>query len=169
MGAGVTRSQLLSGAGVRGGAALVATGSVLGALADGAAAAPPSDALGTLAAGDLAYVRLLIGVELLAVDFYTHAVGSGHLHAERFADARVALVNESEHYTYLAGALTSAGDTPLTAADINFSYPAGSFYTAASVTGLAVVLELLSLGAYLGAAKPRLWCAPDGGGPDHRE
>ena len=43
----------------------------------------------------------------------------------------MALINESEHYTYLAGAVTGAGATPLTAADITFSYPAGSFYTAA--------------------------------------
>jgi hypothetical protein len=149
--AGVTRSELLS-SGLRGGAALLATGSVLGALADSAAAAPPGGALGTLAAGDLAYVRLLIGVELLAIDFYTHAIAAKHLRSETSADARIALVNESEHYAYLAGALTGVGATPLTTADITFAYPAGSFYTAASVTGLAVILELLSLGAYLGAA-----------------
>jgi hypothetical protein len=147
----LTRSQLLS-SGLRGGAALLATGSVLGALADTAGAAPPTGALGVLPAGDLAYTRLLIAVELLAIDFYTHAIGSGHLRVATLSDANVALINETEHYTYLAGAITGAGGTPLTAADISFTYPARSFFTAGSVTGLAVLLELLSLGAYLGAA-----------------
>ena len=147
----LTRAQLFS-SGLRGGAALLATGSVLGALADPAAANPPAGALGVLPAGDLAYTRLLIAVELLTIDFYTHAIGSKHLRAGTLADANVTLINESEHYTFLAGAVTGAGATPLTAADITFSYPAGSFFTARSVTGLAVLLELLSLGSYLGAA-----------------
>ena len=147
----LTRSQLFS-SGLRGGAALLATGSVLGALADTAGAAPPTGALGALPAGDLAYTRLLIAVELLTIDFYTHAIGSKHLRAGTLNDANVALINETEHYTFLAGAVTGAGGTPLTAADITFSYPAASFFTAHSVTGLAVLLELLSLGAYLGAA-----------------
>jgi hypothetical protein len=147
----LTRSQLFS-SGLRGGAALLATGSALGALADSAGAAPPTGALGVLPAGDLAYTRLLIGVELLTIDFYAHAIGSKHLRSGTLADANVALINETEHYTYLAGAITSAGGTPLTAADISFTYPTGSFFTAGSVTGLAVLLELISLGAYLGAA-----------------
>ena len=76
----------------------------LGALADASADAnPPADALwGRCPAGDLAYVRLLIGVELLTIDFYTHAIGSKHLRAGTLDDAGVALINESEHYTYLA-------------------------------------------------------------------
>jgi hypothetical protein len=40
----------------------------------------------------------------------------------------------------------------LTAADVDFSYPKGSFYTAASVKRLALELETTTLGAYLGAA-----------------
>lgn len=147
----LTRSQLFS-SGLRGGAALLATGSVLGALADSAGAAPPTSALGVLPAGDLAYTRLLIGVELLTIDFYTHAIGSKHLRSGAAVDANVALINETEHYSYLAAAISGAGGTPLTAADISFTYPAGSFFTAHSVAGLAVLLELLSLGAYLGAA-----------------
>jgi hypothetical protein len=144
----LTRAQLFS-SGVRGGAALLVSGSVFGALADSSAAAPPSAALGVVPAGDLAYARMLIGVELLAIDFYTNAIASKHLRAD---DARVALINESEHYAYLANVLTAVGQTALTGADVNFSYPAGSFYSADAVTGLAVTLELLSLGAYLGTA-----------------
>lgn len=145
----LTRSQLFS-SGARGGAALLVSGSVLGALADGAAAAPPGSALGSVPAGDLAYVRMLIGVELLAIDFYTNAVASRHLRAGARDDARVALINESEHYAYLANVVSAVGQTPLSSADVNFSYPAGSFYSADAVSGLAVTLELLSLGAYLG-------------------
>ena len=117
---------------------MLVTGSVFGALADSAAAAPPSGALGVVPAGDLAYTRMLIGVELLAIDFYTNAIASKHLRAGALDDARVALINESEHYAYLANALTALGQTALTAADVNFSYPAGSFYSADAVTGLAV-------------------------------
>jgi hypothetical protein len=130
---------------------LLITTSTLGALADAAEAAPPSGALRALPAGDLAYTRLLIGLELLMVDFYTQAIASKRLRRGAHADARVALVNESEHYTYLAGAITAAGGTPLGAADVTFSYPSGSFYSAASVTSLAVTLELQALGTYLGA------------------
>ena len=145
----LTRSQLFS-SGVTGGAALLISGSALGALADSAAAAPPASALGTVPAADLAYLRMLIGVELLAIDFYTNAIASKHLRAGTLDDARVALINETEHYAYLANVLGAVGQTPLTGADVNFSYPPASFYSADAVTGLAVTLELLSLGAYLG-------------------
>jgi Ferritin-like domain len=147
----LTRAQLFF-SGVRGGAALLVTGSVFGALADTSTAAPPSGAPGVVPAGDLAYARMLIGVELLAIDFYTNAIASKHLRSGTLDDARVALINETEHYAYLANVLTAVGQTALTGADVNFSYPAGSFYSAEAVTGLAVILELLSLGAYLGTA-----------------
>jgi Ferritin-like domain len=137
---------------MRGGAALLITGSAVGVLADRAEASPPSGALPALPAADLAYARMLIGVELLTTDFYTNAVASKHLRLGALDDARVALINESEHYTYLASALTAAGQTALTAADIDFSYPSGSFFSATAVIALAVSVELLSLGAYLGAA-----------------
>lgn len=149
--AGLTRSQLFT-SGARGGAALVLSGSILGALAESSAAAPPSGPLGPLPTADLAYVRMLIGVELLAIDFYTDAIASKHLRRRASADARVALINESEHYAFLANALTAAGQVPLTAEDVSFHYPTGSFYSAAAVIGLAIRLELLFLGAYLGAA-----------------
>ena len=95
---------------------------------------------------------MLIGVELLAVDFYTNAIASKHLRAGTLDDARVALINESEHYAYLASVLSAVGQTALTGDDVNFSYPTAAFYSADAVTGLAVSLELLSLGAYVGTS-----------------
>jgi hypothetical protein len=126
-------------------------GSGFGLFATAADATPPNDALGAIPAADLAYARLLIGWELLTIDFYTHAVGSGHLDRATADVARLALANEQAHYTYLAGVLAGAGDVALTAADVNFSYPAGAFYTARSVMHLAVKLENYALGTYLGA------------------
>jgi len=147
----LTRRHLF-GAGARGGAALLLGASTVGVLAANADANPPVAAIGAVASGDLAYVRLLIGTELLMVDFYTEAVASRHLHGRSLADARLALINEGEHYSYLAAVVGSTGAVALTAADVNFTYPVGSFFTAASVTKLASTLERLALGAYLGAA-----------------
>lgn len=147
----LSRAQLFAAAG-RGGAALVLAGTGLCALADSAGATPPSWAIGPVPLGDLAYVRLLIGYELLAADFYTNAVGAGHLPRRAADDARLALANEQAHYTYLAGVLTHAGGTPLTSADIDFTYPAGSFYTARSIQRLGTTLEQLMLASCLGAA-----------------
>lgn len=147
----LTRSQLLGG-GVRGGVALLVSGTALGALADSAQASPPTTGWGTIASADLAYLRLLIGVELLMVDFWTEALVSKHLTGALHADANLALINESEHYNYLAAALTAGGGVPLTAANVAFTYPKTSFYSAASVLRLATTLEALALGSYLGAA-----------------
>ena len=146
----LTRSDLLSG-GVRTGAALLLAAGGLGAFADTAGATPPDDALGALPAGDLAYVRLLVASELLAIDFYTHALASRHLDRESADVMRLALANEQAHYTYLAGVMAGSGQVALTAADIDFSYPSGAFFTARSVTQLALTLERLALGTYLGA------------------
>ncbi len=147
----LTRRHLF-GTGARGGAALLLGGTTAAVLAANADATPPAAAIGAVAASDLAYVRLLIGAELLMVDFYTEAVVSKHLHGRSLADARLALINEGEHYSYLAAVVGSTGGVALTAADVNFTYPDGSFFTAASVTKLAGTLEQLALGAYLGAA-----------------
>ena len=149
MHARLTRSQLFS-SGARSGAVLALAGSGLGALAGSAEAASPTGATGSQA-GDLAYTRLLTVVELLLADFWTEAIASKHLSGKALTSANLVLVNESEHYAYLAGVLTEVGLVPLTAADVNFTYAAGAFYTTASVTRLAVTLETLALGAYLGA------------------
>ena len=86
---------------------------------------------------DLANARLLVAIELLLADFYGRAKKSDLV-------AR-ALFNEQEHYSAVAQILSGAGQTPATAADIDFSYPKKTFEE------LAVALETLALGAYLGA------------------
>ena len=96
-------------------------------------------------------MRLLVAWELLSADFYAHALSSKHLDPASAAVVRLALANEQAHYTYLAGVIAGSGQVALTAADIDFSYPTGAFYTARSVTHLAVTLERLGLGTYLGA------------------
>lgn len=140
---GLSRAALLRRGAVGGGALLVSA-SGLSTLASVASAATPPD-------GDLAYLRLLIAAELLAVDFQTNALASGRLrHAARpvFRQMRA---DENAHYKQLATLMVAAGQVPTTAADINFSYPKGSFRSQASILRLAARLERLSVGAYVGA------------------
>lgn len=140
---GLSRAALLRRGAVGGGALLVSA-SGLSTLAGVASAATPPD-------GDLAYLRLLIAAELLAVDFQTNALASGRLrHAARpvFRQMRA---DENAHYKQLATLMVAAGQVPTTAADINFSYPKGSFRSQASILRLAARLERLSVGAYVGA------------------
>ena len=69
---GFSRGALLARGGA--GAAAVLAGSALGGVLPSTAVAAdtPSDA-------DLAYARLLVGVELLAIDFYSNAIDSKQL------------------------------------------------------------------------------------------
>jgi ferritin-like protein len=126
---------------------LLLAGSALGGLASPAAAATgPSDA-------DLAYARLLVAVELLALDFYGKAIGSRRFEVGVLRELRVARADERRHYDASAAILTSANQVPATAADIDFSYPKGAFASRASIVRLGIRLESLSLGAYLGAVE----------------
>jgi hypothetical protein len=115
----------------------------LGAFAPAALAAAP--------AGDLAYLRLLIAAELLAVDFYTEASARGHLKQQYAARASRIIADESEHYTLLAALMTAEGLTPATAADIDFSYPGSPFLGTASVLRFAQQLEVMLVGSYIDA------------------
>ena len=101
---------------------------------------------------DLAYVRLLVGTELLGIDFYTRAVDAKKLSSKGQKYLKAALANEKEHYQSVAAILSGASLVPLTAADVDFSYPKAAFDSAASITKLAAQLETAFLGAYLGAA-----------------
>lgn len=112
----------------------------LGAAAAVGAAVPPPDL-------DLAWARVLVATELLADDFYTHALGPSSSAAMHEARA-----NERAHYRGLAALMNGGGEPPAQAGDIDFSYPKGAFSTAASIRTLGVALETLQLGAYLGAA-----------------
>ena len=144
MSASITRGQLLSRS-AKGGAALLVAGSALGPFAGVAAAAP-------LPTGDLAYVRLLVGVELLASDFYTQAIAAANASPDDHVvpEARV---------PERAGALpvglpgSSAGRArrpPLPGTSTSATRRAHSTRQG-SILKLAKQLEDLSLGAYLGA------------------
>ena len=143
MSAAITRGQLLSRS-AKGSATLLVAGSALGRFASPAAAAP-------LPIGDLAYARLLVGVELLSSDFYGQAIAAANASPAVAWYLKRAAFNEQEHYDSVAGILTGAGQVPAVAGDIDFSYRAGTFDTQGSIAKLAAQLEALSLGAYLGA------------------
>jgi len=135
----MTRKHLLR-VGAAGGAAFALPGGV--ALA-GTTATAPTD-------GDLAYLRLLIGAELLALDFQTRALAARKL-GPAAATFRRSLADERAHYASLAKLLSDAGQPPATSADVDFTYPRGSFGSRAAIGHLAWRVETLLLGAYLGA------------------
>ncbi len=139
-----SRAQLLA-RGAKGGAALVLGSGVVGAgpLRGSAAAAAPD--------ADLAYLRLLVGTELLAADFYTQAVAAKKLDGELRRYVNRVLFNETEHYQALSGLLKGAGQTPAAPGDFDFAYPDGTFASKVAIAKLAVSLETTALGAYLGA------------------
>jgi demethoxyubiquinone hydroxylase (CLK1/Coq7/Cat5 family) len=118
----------------------------------GGAAFPAAARADTLPDNDLAYLRLAIASELLSVDFYTHAVAAKKYRPTAAATLRKALADERAHYAALAKALRAAGQTPATAADIDFTYPKGSFLSRGSIARLGIRLEGISVGVALGAA-----------------
>ena len=132
--------------GVAGGGALLLSGSAVSAFAGAAGAATVPD-------GDLTYLRLLVGVELLAADFQAQALASGKLTSARAAATKQMLADEKAHYRSLSTLITGAGQVPATSDDINFTYPKRSFDSEASMLKVATSLETLTLGAYLGAVE----------------
>ena len=114
------------------------------ALAPSALADGPSDL-------DLANARLLVTVELLLADFYGQAIKAGMFGPTGKDGLERALFNETEHYNSVSSILSSAGQTPAVAGDIDFSYPAKSFDTLGATARLGLELEQIALGAYLGA------------------
>ncbi|HEY2208944.1 MAG TPA: ferritin-like domain-containing protein [Gaiellaceae bacterium] len=138
-----TRADLLRRGAV---GALLVSASGLTAFAGAASAATIPDA-------DLAYLRLLIAGELLALDFQDRALASGKLRHDARPVFRKMRADEKAHYTKLANVLTAAGGTPATAGDIDFSYPKGSFHGEGSILRLAEQIERLLVGAYLGAVE----------------
>ena len=135
----LSRSTLLR----RGGAALVASSGLAAWLAGEAAAAAPDN--------DLAYLRLLIGVELLAADFQDQAARSGKLSGAAAAALKKMQADEKAHYAGLAQLVAAAGQTPATADDIDFEYPKGAFESQKTILQLAWAIETLSVGACMGA------------------
>ena len=139
----LSRAQLLS-RGAKGGAALLVTGSIAGALTGSAAADTIPDA-------DLAYARLLVAAELLASDFYGQAIASKKVSGDALKYMKRAFFNEQEHYQSMAQILSAAGQAPAVAEDFDFAYPNGTFASLASIAKLGVTLETALVGAYLGA------------------
>jgi hypothetical protein len=121
-------------------------GSYAGTLVDSAAADTIPDA-------DLAYARLLVGAELLALDFYARAIASKRLRGSALGSLNRARLNEREHYNKVSEILSGAGSTPAVAADFDFSYPKGAFASKSSIAKLGVTLEAAFMGAYLGAVE----------------
>jgi Ferritin-like domain len=141
----VSRAALLR-RGVAGSGALLLSGSAASVLATAARAA-------TIPDSDLAYLRLLVGAELLAMDFQTQALASGKLTPGLAAATKQMRADEKAHYNALSTLITGAGQVPATSDDINFIYPKLSFGSEASMLKLATKLEALTLGAYLGAVE----------------
>jgi hypothetical protein len=141
--AGFSRSEFLS-KGARHGAALLAAGTALGALAEAASADPLSD-------NDLAFARLLVAAELLSVDFYIRATDANRFRAVGRKYLHSAFSNEVAHYHTVSSILSGAGYLPATAQDFDFSYPPGSFKSRLSIAQLGRELETVFLGSYLGA------------------
>jgi hypothetical protein len=143
---GLSRAAFLR-RGALGGGALLVSASGFSAFAQVASA-------DTIPDGDLAYLRLLIAAELLAVDFQGRAIATGKLQRQGAHSLfRRVRADENAHYTHLAALMTAADQTPATSADIDFSYPKGSFRSQAAILRLGERLEHLMVGAYIGAAE----------------
>ena len=140
----LTRGALIS-RGVKAAGAVAVGGSALGGLV-------PSARADTLPDNDLAYLRLVIASELLAIDFYSRAIAARKYKANSVATLRRALTNERAHYAALARALTAVGEIPASAADIDFAYPRGSFASRNSIARLGFRLEQMFVGVVLGAS-----------------
>jgi hypothetical protein len=139
--ADLSRADLLRQA--RRGAGLLVVGPALSLFPAEAHAAATSD-------NDLAYARLLVAAELLAIDFYRHALGSG-LDPGARGDLRRSLSDERKHYRAMAAIIVAAGEVPARAADIDFVYPRRAFSSRTRIVALGARLESLFLGAHLGA------------------
>lgn len=140
--ASLSRADLLRRGG-KSSAALLLAGPALGLVPEARAATP--------SVNDLAYARLLVAAELLAIDFYGRALRSARLGRGASPALRRSLSDERKHYRAVAAILLDAGETPATAADIDFVYPRRSFASHGPLAGLGARLETLFLGAYLGA------------------
>jgi hypothetical protein len=133
---GTTRAEFLT-RGAKGGLALVAGGSIL-SLAQGTA-------FGAVTA-DTDIAKLAATAELLAIDFYGHAIASKKLKGDELSYLAGALGNEKAHYAALKGVLMGATPKGLT-----FTYPKGAFDSRKSIGMLGMALETAFVGAYMGA------------------
>jgi hypothetical protein len=140
----LSRQALLRWGAAGGAALLVPGGASASASARAAAADTPPD-------GDLAYLRLLIGAELLAIDFQTRALAARRRLRAFASTLSRSLADEKAHYATLARFLKNAGQPAAALGDVDFTYPRGSFVSRVSIGRLGWRIETLLLGAYLGA------------------
>jgi len=113
----ISRGQFLSRS-AKGGAAVLVAGATLSQLVDTADAA-------ALPLGDTASIRLLVGAELLASDFYTQAIDASVTSKSVTKFLKLAYFNEQEHYVSIAGILSGEGVTAAVSNDVTYTYPTG--------------------------------------------
>jgi hypothetical protein len=142
---GLTRGALVR-RGAVGGAGVLLLGSSAGTVGAPAAAAATPDS-------DLAYLRVLLALELLLADFEGQALSSGKLGPHSTSLMRQLRRDDLAHAAGLSVLLAGAGQTPTTADDIDFSYPRQSFASRGSIVKLGWSLSRLALGGYLGAVE----------------
>jgi hypothetical protein len=128
---------------------LLARGGTLALAGAGLGVLPGAARAGTTTDNDLAFARLLVVAELLAIDFYERVLRS-HRHPAT-AELRRSLYDERRHREAAANVLVSAGQVPPGPADVDFVYPKHSFASHESMVALGAQLESIFLGAYLGA------------------
>jgi len=138
----LSRRRLLRGV-AAGSVALAAPATAISFFASPAGAAAPD--------GDLAWLRVLVAVELLSEDFHQRAADSGKLGRPATQTLKRIGSADAMHYDRLAEILTNAGQTPTTADDIDFGYPKTTFASGGAILRLGMRIETLSLRAYLGA------------------
>jgi demethoxyubiquinone hydroxylase (CLK1/Coq7/Cat5 family) len=123
------------------------------AVALGASIAPrPARAtVGPLSDADLAWARIGVAAELLAIEFYGR-LAQAHLvvRAEERSAVAQAVANEKAHYSTVSQILTGAGQTPAQADDFDYTFPAGAFKSLGAAARLGETLETAFLGIYLG-------------------
>ena len=100
--------------------------------------------------GDVDIFNFALTLELLEVDFYTRALGSGMLFGEGLAVVSNALANESAHRDFLLGAIPAQGGAVAPLAD-QFVFPEEVFSSQDSILQQALEFENTGVGALLGA------------------
>lgn len=140
---GTTRRGFLS-SGAKVGAAVA-----LGGLAAGTAASPA--AADTLSDSDLAWARVAVAGELLAIAFYKQLLKAKLVQGTNEQKAiKGALFNEIEHHGAVSEILTGAGQVPALPEDFDYTFPKNAFKTLGAAAKLGLTLETAFLGIYLG-------------------
>jgi hypothetical protein len=125
-----------------------------GALALGGAGAAvlaaPAGAM-TFPDSDLANLRLLVGIELLALDYQGQALAGGKLSSSTSTLFKQGVASDTAHYNGLVDLLGKGNVVAATTDDIDFAYPKGSFDSESAILKLADEIQGLALGAYTGA------------------